>query len=184
LPGMIALVQATETIKLVTGVGEPLLGRLLQLDALEMSFSEYRLRKDPECPVCGEHPTVTKLIDYEGFCGLDPRLAPAVPELSASELRAMRLRGEDLLLLDVREPSEAARARIEGAHLIPLGELEGRWDELSAWKERPIVVHCHHGARGARACALLQAKGFARVSNLRGGIEEWSLTVDPGVPRY
>jgi sulfur-carrier protein adenylyltransferase/sulfurtransferase len=184
LPGMIAMIQATEAIKLVTGIGEPLLGRLLQLDALEMSFSEYRLRKDPECPVCGEHPTVTKLIDYEGFCGVDHGAAPAIAQLSASELQAMRLRGEDFLLLDVREPSEAALAYIEGARLLPLGELEGRFGELTAWKERLIVVHCHHGGRSARACALLQEKGFARVSNLRGGIDEWSLSVDAGVPRY
>jgi adenylyltransferase/sulfurtransferase len=184
LPGMIALIQATEAIKLVTGVGEPLLGRLLQLDALEMSFSEYRLRKDLECPVCGEHPTVTKLIDYEGFCGIERRASPAAPELSANELHALRLRGDDVLLLDVREPSEAALAKIEGARLLPLGELESRWGELTAWKERRIVVHCHHGGRSARACALLQEKGFSQVSNLRGGIDEWSLTVDPAVPRY
>jgi len=184
LPGMIALIQATEAIKLATGVGEPLLGRLLQLDALEMSFSEYRLRKDPECPVCGEHPTVTKLIDYEGFCGIERRASAAAPELSANELHAMRLRRDDFLLLDVREPSEAALAKIEGARLLPLGELENRWGELTAWKERRIVVHCHHGGRSARACALLQEKGFSQVSNLRGGIDEWSLTVDPAVPRY
>jgi sulfur-carrier protein adenylyltransferase/sulfurtransferase len=184
LPGLVAMIQATEAIKLVTGIGEPLLGRLLQLDALEMSFSEYRLRKDPECPVCGEHPTVTKLIDYESFCGIDHGVIPAIAELSASELHTMRLRGEDFLLLDVRELSEAALAHIEGARLLPLGELEGRFGELTAWKERPIVVHCHSGGRSARACALLQEKGFAQVSNLRGGIDEWSLTVDPGVPRY
>ncbi|HTF32146.1 MAG TPA: molybdopterin-synthase adenylyltransferase MoeB [Myxococcota bacterium] len=184
LPGLVAMIQATEAIKLVTGIGEPLVGRLLQLDALEMSFSEYRLRKDPECPVCGEHPTVTKLIDYEGFCGIHHGVIPAIAELSASDLHTMRLRGEDFLLLDVREPSEAALAHIEGARLLPLGELEGRFGELTAWKERPIVVHCHHGGRSARACALLQEKGFAQVSNLRGGIDEWSLTVDPGVPRY
>ena len=183
LPGLIALIQATEAIKLVTGIGEPLLGRLLQFDALEMSFSEYRLRKDPECPVCGERPTVTKLIDYEGFCGVGQG-ETAIAELSTSELQAMRQRGEDFLLLDVREPGEAALARIEGAHLLPLGELEGRLGELTAWKERPIVVHCHRGGRSARACSMLQEKGFARVSSLRGGIDEWSLTVDPGVPRY
>jgi adenylyltransferase/sulfurtransferase len=182
LPGMVAMIQATEAIKLVTGIGEPLLGRLLQLDALEMDFSEYRVRKDPECPVCGEHPTVTRLIDYEGFCGV--ARGPSVAELSVSELHTLRLRGEELLLLDVREPGEAALARIQGARLLPLGELESRWGELTEWKDRPIVVHCHRGGRSAQACALLREKGFVRVWSLRGGIDEWSLSVDSGVPRY
>jgi adenylyltransferase/sulfurtransferase len=184
LPGLIAMIQATEAIKLITGVGEPLLGRLLQFDALGMSFAEYRLPKDPDCPVCGEHPLVTKLIDYEGFCGIGAGGTRAIAEVGASEVHALRLRGEELLLLDVRDPGEAALARIEGARLIPVGELEGRLGELTGWKERQIVVHCHHGGRSARACALLLEKGFVQVSNLRGGIDEWSLTVDPGVPRY
>jgi adenylyltransferase/sulfurtransferase len=184
LPGMIAMIQATEAIKLVTGVGDPLFGRLLQYDALEMSFTEYRLGKDPECPVCGTNPSVTKLIDYEGFCGVGAGLPPPIAELGASEVQALRLGEERFLLLDVREPEEAAVARIEGALLIPLGELERRLGELTAWRERRIVVHCHHGGRSARACALLQEKGFPQVSNLRGGIDEWSLTVDPTVPRY
>ncbi|HKE12287.1 MAG TPA: molybdopterin-synthase adenylyltransferase MoeB [Myxococcota bacterium] len=184
LPGMIAMIQATEAIKLVTGAGEPLFGRLLQFDALEMSFTEYRLGKDPECPVCGAHPSVTKLIDYEGFCGLGPEVARSITELGATEVHALRSGGQEFLLLDVREPKEAAIARIEGALLIPLGELERRLGELTAWRERRIVVHCHHGGRSARACALLQEKGFPQVSNLRGGIDEWSLTVDPTVPRY
>jgi len=181
---MIAMIQATEAIKLVTGAGEPLFGRLLQFDALEMSFTEYRLGKDPECPVCGAHPSVTKLIDYEGFCGLGPEVARSITELGATEVHALRSGGQEFLLLDVREPKEAAIARIEGALLIPLGELERRLGELTAWRERRIVVHCHHGGRSARACALLQEKGFPQVSNLRGGIDEWSLTVDPTVPRY
>jgi adenylyltransferase/sulfurtransferase len=184
LPGTIAMIQATEALKLATGVGEPLLGRLLQFDALEMSFAEYRLGKDPECPVCGQHPSITKLVDYEGFCGVRAAVVPAIAEVGASEVQALRLLGEEFLLLDVREPEEAAQARIEGARLIPVGELEGRLGELTPWKERRIVVHCHHGGRSARACALLQQKGFVQVSNLRGGIDEWSLTVDPAVPRY
>jgi adenylyltransferase/sulfurtransferase len=184
LPGMIALVQATETIKLLTGIGEPLVGRLLQLDALEMRWTEFRLRKDPACPVCGDAPTVTALIDYEGFCGVSHEVETSVPEVSTAELRALRASGEPLLLLDVREPHEHATARIAASRLIPLGELEARAGELVDWKDRRIVVHCHHGARSERACRILLARGFPQVSNLRGGIDAWSLTVDPDVPRY
>ncbi len=184
LPGMIALVQATETIKLLTGVGEPLVGRLLQLDALEMRWSEFRLRKDPACPVCGDAPTVTTLIDYEGFCGVSRQVETSVPEISTGELRTLRDRGDPFLLLDVREPHEHATARVAGARLIPLGELEARSGELVDWKDQRIVVHCHHGGRSERACRILLAQGFPQVENLRGGIDAWSLTVDPDVPRY
>jgi adenylyltransferase/sulfurtransferase len=179
LPGLVALIQATETIKLVTGLGEPLIGRLLQLDALEMSFQEFRLRKDPACPVCGERPTVTELIDYEGFCGI--RHETPLREKSAVEVAALRARGEDFLLLDVREPEEHERARIDGARLIPLGELPIRLAELATWKDRTVVVHCRSGGRSARACRLLEEQGFADVWNLTGGIDAWSLTVDPRV---
>lgn len=184
LPGLVALIQATEAVKLLTGIGEPLIGRLLQYDALEMSFQEFRLRKDPACPACGEQPTVTALIDYDGFCGV-PRSAdePAVREKSAVDLAAMRAAGEPFLLLDVREPAEWEAARIEGALLVPLGELEGRLGELEDWKARRVVVHCRSGARSARAAKLLQQRGFGDVWNLAGGIEAWSLTVDPRVPR-
>jgi adenylyltransferase/sulfurtransferase len=185
LPGLIALIQATETLKLVAGIGEPLYGRLLQYDALRMEFNEFRVKKDPACPVCGDAPTVTRLIDYQGFCGLPERQQEdAIHELSAAELKARLDAGEDLLLLDVREADEVETARIEGSHWIPLGHVEARAAELSEWKDRQVVVHCHHGVRSARACGLLRAAGFRDVANLDGGIEAWSLTVDPDVPRY
>ena len=184
LPGIVALIQATETIKLLTGLGQPLIGRLLQYDALEMAFQEFRLRKDPACPVCGERPTVTELIDYDGFCGV-PRDAeePAVREKSAVDVAAMQARGEPFLLLDVREPAEWEAARIEGARLVPLGQLAERLAELEEWKQGRVVVHCRSGARSAKAAKLLQQHGFADVWNLAGGIQAWSLTVDPRVPR-
>jgi len=184
LPGIIALIQATEALKLLTGVGEPLIGRFLHYDALAMRFDEFRFQKDPDCSVCGAHPTVTKLIDYEGFCGVHAVEERGVREISASELAALRARGEDFLLLDVRQPDEWRRAHIEGAKLVPLGELEARIAELSDWKERRVIAHCHHGARSARACELLAAAGFTDLTNLVGGIDAWSLTVDPAVPRY
>ena len=185
LPGIVALIQATETVKLLAGIGELLIGRLLQYDALEMRFNEFRLRKDPECPVCGPHPTVTELIDYRGFCGLPAASeSAAAPEVSAAEVDQRRRAGAEFLLLDVREPEEFARASIAGARLVPLSELEQRLPELADWKERPIVVHCHSGVRSARAARLLRERGFTDVSNLTGGIEAWSLTVDPDVPRY
>jgi adenylyltransferase/sulfurtransferase len=185
LPGLIALIQATETVKIVTGVGDPLYGRLLQYDALRMEFQEFRVKKDPECPLCGPQPSITELIDYEGFCGVPGATAgAAIAEISAAELLARRERGEELLLLDVREPDEYARAHIEGALLVPMGELELRRQELLKWRDRPLVVYCHHGGRSARACELLSGWEFRSVENLSGGIEAWSLTVDPDVPRY
>jgi adenylyltransferase/sulfurtransferase len=184
LPGLVALVQATEVVKLVTGIGEPLIGRLLQVDALRMEFQEFRLHKDPDCAVCGERPSVAGLVDYEGFCGVPAAAPEAVPEVSAPELAARRAAGSELLLLDVREPEEHATARIEGARLIPLSALEARVGEIAAWRTRAVVVHCHRGGRSARACRWLREQGFERVENLAGGIEAWSLTVDPEVPRY
>ncbi len=185
LPGMVAMIQATETLKLVTGIGEPLHGRLLQYDALRMEFNEFRLKKDPACPVCGPQPSVTELIDYEGFCGVPAASdRPVVEEVAADAVAARRERGETFLLLDVREPGEYETAHIEGAELIPLAQLEARIGELEPWRERTVVVHCHHGGRSARACEILLTRGFRSVENLVGGIEAWSLTVDPGVPRY
>jgi molybdopterin/thiamine biosynthesis adenylyltransferase/rhodanese-related sulfurtransferase len=184
LPGIIALIQATEAVKLLTGIGEPLIGRFLHYDALAMRFDEFRFEKDPDCPVCSEHPSLTKLIDYEGFCGVRGAEEVRVRELSAAELRALQARGEPVLLLDVRQPEEWQRARIEGAQLLPLGELEAHLAELSDWKERRVIAHCHHGGRSAAACKILLAAGFTDVSNLVGGIDAWSLTVDPAVPRY
>jgi len=185
LPGLIALIQATETVKIITGIGEPLYGRLIQYDAMQMEFSEFRLKKDPKCPVCGDQPSITELIDYQGFCGITDENEPEIAELSAAAVHSMQARGDDdFLLLDVREPDEFKRARIEGSVLIPLGELEDRLAEIREWKERPVVVHCHHGGRSAKACKVLGNAGFIRVSNLAGGIEAWSLTVDPEISRY
>jgi len=183
LPGLVALVQATETVKLLTGIGEPLIGRLLQVDALRMEFREFRLRKDPACPACGANPTIRELADYEGFCGVT-LAAPAFPEVQAAAVKAALERGEDLLLLDVRQPEEFSLARIEGAVLVPLGELEKRLGELAGWRERRVVVTCHHGMRSLRGAEILRQSGFARIESLAGGIEAWSLTVDPSVPRY
>jgi molybdopterin/thiamine biosynthesis adenylyltransferase/rhodanese-related sulfurtransferase len=187
LPGTVALVQATETIKILTGLGEPLYGRLLHYDALEMSWREFKMQKDPSCPICGEKPSIRELIDYEGFCGMPAREGEAVDEIkecSAASFAARRDAGESLTLIDVREPKEVETARIEGALWIPLGDLDARLDELESLRDQAIVVHCHHGVRSAKAVRLLLAHGFAGAENLDGGIEAWSLTVDPSVPRY
>jgi adenylyltransferase/sulfurtransferase len=184
LPGTIALIQATETVKLLAGVGEPLYGRLLRYDALRMEFQEFRLKKDAQCPVCGVQPSVTQLIDYEGFCGVPAAAAWPPPEVSAAEVSAAQARGDEFLLLDVREPGEYETAHIAGARLLPLGQLEARLGELESWRERRVVIHCHKGGRSARACELLHRRGFSDVANLAGGIDAWSLTVDPQVPRY
>jgi sulfur-carrier protein adenylyltransferase/sulfurtransferase len=184
LPGIIALIQATEAVKLLTGLGEPLIGRFLHYDALAMRFDEFRFQKDPDCPVCGKQPTITELIDYEGFCGVHAPEERGVREISAAELAALRARGEEHLLLDVRRRDEWETARIDGAELLPLDQLEARLAELADWKDRRVIAHCHHGARSARACEILAAAGFTNLTNLVGGIDAWSLTVDPGVPRY
>ena len=187
LPGIVALIQATETVKLLTGLGRTLVGRLLLYDALSMEFTEFTLKKDPGCPICGESPSITELIDYHGFCGMPAPgegAAPHVPAISAAELAHRRGAAEDLLLLDVREPDEFDRARIEGATLVPLGELTDRVGELDAWRERNVVVLCHHGRRSELGARTLMDAGFSRVEHLDGGIEAWSLTVDPSVPRY
>jgi sulfur-carrier protein adenylyltransferase/sulfurtransferase len=183
LPGVIAMIQATEAVKLITGIGEPLIGRFLHYDALAMRFSEFRFAKDPECPVCGKNPSVTKLIDYDGFCGV-VREAQPIPELTAAELQSALAKGEKLLLIDVREPGEFETARIDGSRLIPLGQLAARLHEIADWKPARVVAHCHKGGRSAKACALLRDAGFANVANLSGGIDAWSITVDPKVPRY
>jgi adenylyltransferase/sulfurtransferase len=184
LPGIIAMIQATEAVKLLTGVGEPLIGRLLLYDALAMEFTTFQLRRDPTCPVCGEQPSVTELIDYEGFCGLPRGDQAEVASTSAHALAARMRSGERLLLLDVRERHEFERAHIEGARLIPLSELEGRLHEVVEWKDEPMVVHCHRGPRSLLACRMLGQHGFSRVENLDGGIDAWAITVDPEVPRY
>ena len=187
LPGTIGLVQATETVKLLTGLGRSLFGRLLHYDALEMTWREFKMSKDPSCALCGESPSITELIDYEGFCGMPAREGTAEDELvqtSASAFAARRAAGEDPFLLDVRGADERETAIIEGAHWIPLDELEARIGELIPVKDAPLVVHCHHGGRSEKAVRLLLERGFSRAENLDGGIEAWSLTVDPSVPRY
>jgi len=187
LPGIVALIQATETVKILAGIGRTLVGRLLLYDALSMEFTEFTLKKDPGCPVCGESPQVTELIDYHGFCGVPaPREGSAsqVPTVSAVELADLRRSGDELLLLDVREPDEFETARIEGATLVPLGELHERLSELEAWRSRPVLVYCHHGTRSERGARVLMDAGFTEIRHLDGGIEGWSLTVDPSVPRY
>jgi len=185
LPGIVGTIQAAETLKLIIGKGDPLIGRLLLFDALGMKFRELKLRKNPECPVCGDHPTVTKLIDYAEFCGLRGEEAPAppttVPEITPRELKARLDRGDDIYVLDVREPHEYQICNI-GGHLIPLGDLASRVNELDSSRE--IVAHCRTGKRSAQASEFLLKAGFRKISNLKGGILAWSDEVDPSVPKY
>ena len=180
LPGIIGMLQAIETLKLILGIGEPLIGRLLHFDALKVKFRELNLRRDPQCPVCGVNPTIFSPIDYEQFCGV--RDDEAIPEISPHELKRRMDAGERFELIDVREPFEYEIARIDRAKLIPLGEIAERLDELK--REEPIIVHCHSGMRSAQAVRLLQQRGFAKVYNLEGGIDAWSDQVDPNVPKY
>jgi molybdopterin/thiamine biosynthesis adenylyltransferase/rhodanese-related sulfurtransferase len=180
LPGVIGMLQAIETIKLIVGIGEPLIGRLLHFDALMVKFRELNLRRDPQCPVCGENPTIFSPIDYEQFCGT--RDQEATPAMSVQELKRKMDACEPFELIDVRETFEYEIARIDGAKLIPLGEIAERTDELQ--REGPIVVHCHSGQRSAQAVRLLQQHGFANVYNLEGGIDAWSDQIDPSVPKY
>jgi adenylyltransferase/sulfurtransferase len=183
LPGVVGAIQATEAIKLVLGEGEPLVGRLLLYDALAMSFDELVVRKDPECPVCGEQPTVTELIDYVQFCGLDPAeaLEPSW-EIAPVELKEKLDNGDRPVVVDVRDPHEWSIARLEGALLIPQDELPARMNELDSADE--IVLYCRTGARSARALNLLRDAGFRRLKNLRGGINAWARTVDQSLPEY
>ena len=187
LPGIIGLVQATETVKLILGAGTPLIGRLLLYDALGMKFRELKLRRDPDCPVCGDHPTITKLIDYQQFCGMPHREEEAKPvstsgEIDAVELKAKLDRGDDFKLIDVREPHEFQICRIPGSTLIPLGELPKHLNELDPSAE--YVMHCKMGGRSAKAVELLRQSGFKNVRNMTGGILAWSDKVDPSVPKY
>ena len=184
LPGLVGVMQATEAIKLILGKGEPLIGRLLLVDALGMRFRELKLRRNPECPACGGHPTVTKLIDYNEFCGIrgeEKPVASNVPEIQPEELKARLDAGEDIFILDVREPHEYQICNLNG-YLIPLGELPKRAHELDSSRE--IVAHCRSGVRSAKAVTFLQQAGFRKVKNLAGGILAWSDKVDPSVPKY
>ncbi len=188
LPALVGSIQATETVKLILGKGETLSGRLILYDALNMRFRELKLRRNPECPVCGDNPTVTELIDYQQFCGIpqqqeaDEAAQGGIPEISPTELKAKLDAGENIFVLDVREPHEFDICRIDGTTLIPLGQLPSRVSELNSADD--IVVHCKSGMRSAKAVDFLQQAGFAKVKNLAGGILAWSDEVDPSVPKY
>ena len=187
LPGIIGVIQATEAVKLIVGTGEPLIGRLLLYNALDMTFRTLKIRRDINCPVCGDHPKITKLIDYEAFCGMkrgEGEKSVTIPELTVYELKSKLDKKEDFLLLDVREPSEYQVAKIPGSKLIPLGELPNRLKELETYKDREVVAHCKMGGRSAKAVELLIRSGFKNVRNVVGGINEWSNKIDPSVPKY
>jgi len=185
LPGIVGSIQAMETIKLILGTGEPLVGRLLLLDALAMRFRELKLRRNPDCPMCGEHRTIEKLIDYEEFCGIRGEEAPAmtdgIQEMTPKEMKARQDRGDDLFVLDVREPHEYQICNLQGK-LIPLGELPRRVAELDSSRE--MVVYCRSGKRSADAIRFLQKVGFKKLWNLKGGVLAWSDEVDPTMPKY
>jgi molybdopterin/thiamine biosynthesis adenylyltransferase/rhodanese-related sulfurtransferase len=186
LPGLVGIIQATEVIKFILGKGEPLIGRLLLVNALDMRFRELKLRKNPDCPVCGTHPTLTQLIDYQQFCGIVPEQKAAtmqngIPQMSVKELKRRLDAGDDLFILDVREPFEYQIAQI-GGHLIPLNDLPKRMNELNT--EQEIVVQCKSGGRSQRAAEFLAKNGFKKLHNLAGGILAWSSEIDPKVPKY
>ena len=186
LPGIIGCIQATEAVKLLLGIGDSMVGRLLVFDALRMRFRELKLRKDPECPICGENPTVTELIDYVEFCGLpghqDAPAATTIVEITPAELNARFQTGDRPYLLDVRNPEEWSITHLEGASLIPLPDLDRRYTELPLDSE--IVVYCRSGGRSAKAVEFLQGKGYRNLKNLTGGTLRWSDDVDPSVPKY
>jgi len=201
LPGLVGVIQATEVIKLILKIGEPLIGRLLLVDALGMSFRTLKLRKNPECPVCGTNPTVTALIDYDQFCGVpkpasvgplevahdkavgDLPVVDGIPQISVEALKRKRDAKEDIFVLDVREPHEYPIANL-GAPLIPVGSLEARIAELAPQKSSEIIVHCRSGARSQKAAIILKNAGFTNVSNLTGGILAWADKIDPSMPKY
>jgi sulfur-carrier protein adenylyltransferase/sulfurtransferase len=187
LPGIIGVMQAIEAIKLILGIGDPLIGRLVSFDALKLRFREFKIRKDPNCPICGDHPTIHELIDYDQFCGIPQADAEAakeldVPTITATELKSKVDRKDKFVLVDVREPFEYEISRIPGSKLIPLAELPARLSELDSADE--IVLHCKVGGRSAKALKILQEAGFRKLSNLKGGITAWSDEVDPSTPKY
>ena len=186
LPGVVGTIQASEVVKLVIGEGTPLTGRLLFLDILNMEPRILKLKKDPECPVCGENPSVTELINYEEFCSIGrgeiEEEKPAIEEITVEEFSSIRENNGGVVLVDVREPHEYDICSIEGSKLIPLGELKDRTGELDP--EDDIVVHCHHGRRSMRAATFLAEQGFGKVRNLKGGIDEWAEKLDSAMARY
>ncbi|HEX8713312.1 MAG TPA: molybdopterin-synthase adenylyltransferase MoeB [Terracidiphilus sp.] len=187
LPGLVGVIQATEAIKLILGQGEPLIGRLLLVDSLAMRFRELKLRRNPECPVCGDHPTVTQLIDYQQFCGIKPPseeekvLKNGIPQMSVQELKQRLDAGDDLLVLDVREPYEYQIANIGGT-LVPMNDVPRRLDEIG--RDREIVVQCRSGSRSQRIAEFLKQNGYEKVANLAGGILAWSDQIDPSIRKY
>ena len=201
LPGLVGVIQATETIKLILGIGEPLIGRLLLVDALGMSFRTLKLRKNPECPVCGPKPTVTELIDYNQFCGIAPPsevgplevardkavgdhpVVDGIPQITVEELKSKLDNKEDIFVLDVREPHEYLIANL-GAPQIPVGSVESRISELATHKNNEVIVHCRSGARSQKAALILKQAGFTNVSNLAGGILAWADKIDTSMPKY
>jgi adenylyltransferase/sulfurtransferase len=201
LPGLLGVIQATEAIKLILGLGEPLVGRLLLVDALGMNFRTLKLRKNPDCPVCGTHPTVTELIDYDQFCGIekpttvgpleisrdkavtDAPIVDGIPQITVETLKKKLDAKEDIFVLDVREPHEYPIANL-GAPLIPVGSIESRIAEIAEHRNDEIVVHCRSGARSQKAALALKAAGFTNVSNLSGGILAWAEKIDPTMPKY
>jgi adenylyltransferase/sulfurtransferase len=200
LPGLVGIIQATEVIKLILGIGDSLVGRLLLVDALGMNFRTLKLRKNPDCPVCGTHPTVTELIDYDQFCGVPKpaevgplevakdqnvtgSIVDGIPQITVQELKRKRDAHEDFFLLDVREPHEVPIASL-GAPLIPVGSLEQRIAEIPVAKDAEIVVHCRSGARSQKAAVILRNHGFTHVQNLAGGILDWAEKIDPSMPKY
>lgn len=192
LPGLVGTLQATEVIKYLAGIGDPLIGRLLVIDAMGMNFRELTLRHNPDCPACGDNPTVTELIDYEQFCGITPTsngehdenmTTSGVPEITVKELKKKLDEGDDPFVLDVRKPHEYDIANLGGT-LIPLDELEDRLDEIENHRDEEIVVHCRSGQRSAEAVKTLEDAGFKHAVNLKGGILAWSDEIDPSVPQY
>ena len=189
LPGLVGTLQATEVIKMLLGIGDPLIGRLLLIDTLPMTFRTLKIQQNPDCPVCGDHPTQTELIDYEAFCGLPPENGTDdtmhnVPETTVTDLHARREAGTSPFVLDVRKPREAEIAALGADQLIPVDELPDRLDELKATKDDEIVIHCRSGARSAKATQLLLDHGYTDVKNLAGGILAWSEEIDSSVPQY
>jgi sulfur-carrier protein adenylyltransferase/sulfurtransferase len=187
LPGIIGVMQAIEAIKLIIGIGDSLIGRLVNFDALKLRFREFKIRRDPNCPICGDHPTIHELIDYDQFCGIPQADAEAakemeVPTITAVELKKKIDRHERFVLVDVREPFEYEINRIPGSRLIPLGELPARLSELDSADD--IVLQCKSGGRSAKALKVLQEAGFRKLTNLEGGITAWAEDVDPSVPKY
>ncbi len=187
LPGVVGTMQASEVVKLIIGEGTPLIGRLLFIDVLNMEPRMLKLRKDPECPVCGENPSITELIDYQEFCGIGrgektEEEPPKVEEITVEEFSVIKDNKADIVLIDVREPHEYEICNIEGSKLIPLGELKDRTDELNPQDD--IVIHCHHGGRSMKAATFLVENGFNKVKNLKGGIDEWAEKYDSDMARY